>query len=144
MKHETKELHKVSNPETEIRNAMAAINRSWRENKPSEMRHYLHPKVTTVLPGFSGTVTGIEAMITGFAEWCSNARVLEYEESDEQIQIVGDVGFVSYQFDMLYERKTYRERSTGRDIWVFECWDGKWVAIWRTMVNLNAEREASA
>ena len=141
MKHDTRELHKASNPETEVHNAMAAINQSWRENKPAEMRRYLHPKVTTVLPGFSGSVVGSEAMLAGFGEWCSNAKVIEYEESDEQIQIVGDVGFISYRFDMLYERKSYRERSTGRDVWVFECWDGKWVAVWRTMVDVEEIRQ---
>jgi len=141
MKNEAKEARTLANPETEVRNAMAAINRSWRENRPSEMRHYLHPKVTTVMPGFSGTAVGSEAMLAGFKEWCKNARVLEYKESDEQIQIVGDVGFVSYRFDMLYERASYREISKGRDIWVFECWDGKWVAIWRTMIELQEDRE---
>jgi len=141
MKFGTKEALKSGTPEVEIRSAMAAINHAWRENKPKEMMRYLHPKVTTVLPGFTGTILGSEAMLAGFDEWCKNARVLEYEESDEQIQIIGDVGFVSFRFDMVYERKSYREKSTGRDIWAFEHWDGKWVAVWRTMIDLKELRE---
>lgn len=81
-------------------------------------------------------------MIAGFDEWCSNARVIEYNERDEQIQIVGSVGFVSFRFDLHCERAAYSERSTGRDIWAFELTDGKWLAIWRTMVDLKEEREA--
>ena len=126
--------------ESKLRESIAAINRAWRENRPAEMREYLHPQITLVLPGFSGTVTGIDAMIAGFEEWCTNARVIEYKESDELLQIVGNVGFVSYRFDMLYERSAYRERSTGRDIWAFECIDKKWLAVWRTMVDMKEER----
>ncbi len=126
--------------EARLHESMAAINRAWRENRPSDMRKHLHPDVTLVLPGFNGTANGIDAMIVGFEEWCANARVIEYEESDEQVQIIGNVGFVSFRFDMLYERATYRERSTGRDIWAFERADGKWLAVWRTMVDLKEER----
>ncbi len=126
--------------ESRLHEAMAAINRAWRENRPSDMRAYLHPHVTLVFPGFKGTAKGIDAMIEGFEEWCANARVITYDESDEQVHIVGNVGFVSYRFDMSYERAAYRERSTGRDIWVFELIDKKWLAVWRTMADLKEER----
>ncbi len=105
------------------------------------MLPYLHPQVVMVLPGFTGTVAGRDPLLAGFDEWCLNARVVEYKESDEQIQIIGNVGVISFRFDMLYERTSYRERSVGRDIWVFEYQNGKWVAVWRTMVDLKEERE---
>lgn len=130
----------TTDPESKLHDTMSAINRAWRENTPSEMRPYLHQHITVVLPGFSGTAVGIDALMAGFDEWCTNARVIEYSESDEQIQIVDNVGFVSFRFDMLYERAAYRERSTGRDIWAFELIEGRWLAIWRTMVDLKEER----
>lgn len=80
-------------------------------------------------------------LLAGFIEFCSNARVLEYKESDEQIQVIGDIAFASFRFDMLYERALYRERSTGRDIWAFKQSDGKWLAVWRMMVDLKEDRE---
>ena len=121
---------------------MAAINRAWRENHPADMREYLHPQMTMVLPDFSDTVTGSDAMLAGFEEWCTNPKVVEYDDSDEQIQIVGNVGFVSYRFNMLYERTAYRERSVGRDIWAFEYIGKKWLAVWRTMIELKEQRTA--
>ena len=129
----------TTDPESKLHDTMSAINRAWRENRPSEMRPYLHPHITVVFPGFSGTAAGMDALIGGFDEWCSNARVVEYKESDEQIQIVDNVGFVSFRFDMLYERASYSEKSTGRDIWAFELIEGRWLAIWRTMVDLKEE-----
>lgn len=124
----------------EVHDTMAGINRAWRDNRPSEMHSYLHPDVTMLLPGFSGTVVGRDVFVASFVEFCSNARVLEYKESDEQIQIIGNVAFVSFRFDMLYERTSYRERSTGRDVWAFERGGGKWIAVWRTMAELKEDR----
>jgi hypothetical protein len=127
--------------ESEVHETMAAINRAWRENRPSDMQPCLHPEVTMVLPNFSGVLIGTDKLIASFVEFCTNARVLEYKETDEQIQVVHDVAFVNYRFSVLYERGTYRERSVGRDIWAFRHSDGKWLAIWRTMVDLKEVRE---
>jgi hypothetical protein len=81
-------------------------------------------------PGFTGSLTG----------FCTNARVIEYEEGDEQILVAGFVAAVSFRFTMVYERATYHERSTGRDVWIFERSDDRWITVWRTMVDLKEER----
>lgn len=127
--------------EPDVHDALCAINRAWREGRPSDMANYLHPGITMVLPRFSGTIVGSESLIAGFSEFCSNARVLEYMESDEQIHVIGDVAIASFRFFMVYERATYRERSTGRDMWVFERSGTRWRAVWRTMTDLQETRE---
>ncbi|MDE3056581.1 MAG: hypothetical protein KGJ59_01305 [Bacteroidota bacterium] len=78
----------MNNVESEIHDAMAAINRAWRESRPSEMEPYLHPQVTMAFPGFSGTIVGKDALLANFVEFCSNACVFEYKESDEETQSV--------------------------------------------------------
>jgi hypothetical protein len=133
----------MSGIESELHNTMAAINRAWRDNRPSEMDSYLHPDVTMVLPGFSGAIVGKRVFLDSFIEFCSKARVLEYKESDEQVQIIGDVAFVSFRFDMLYQRASYRERSTGRDVWAFTRLHDQWRAIWRMMVDLKEDRDTT-
>ena len=129
--------------ESQVHATMAAINRSWRENHPSEMGPFLHPHVTMVLPGFSGSIAGKDLLLSSFVEFCSHARVLEYRESDEQIQVVETTGFVSYRFDMLYERASKRARSSGRDVWAFVLSEGKWLAVWRLMTEVNEVPEAT-
>jgi len=131
----------MSDPSSEVHEAMAAINRAWRENHPMEMQSFLHPDITMALPGFSGTIAGRDALLASFVEFCSNARVLEYKESDEQAHVIGETAIVNFRFNMLYERTSYRERSTGRDIWAFQRQGGRWLAVWRTMIDLNAERQ---
>jgi hypothetical protein len=129
----------TSNPASSVRDVMAAINRAWRENRPSEMYPYLHPDVTMVLPGFRGRVQGRGVLLDSFDDFCTNARVLEYAESDEEIDVVGNVAVVHYRFDMLFERASSRARSSGRDVWAFERVGGMWFAVWRTMLDVREE-----
>jgi len=126
-----------------VHETLAAINRAWRENRPAAMRPHLDPNVTMALPGFQGEVVGREALLASFVEFCANARVLEYRETDEQIQVVRDCAVASFRFEMVYERPAYRERSAGRDLWVFRRARGAWRAVWRTMLDLSGSREAA-
>jgi len=124
-----------------VHKVLSAINRAWRSSSPVEMSQYLHPDIVMKYPGFSGEVAGRDALLASFVEFCANARVLEYQESNEQINVIGDCAVASFQFEMLYERAKYQERSKGRDLWVFQLISGKWVAVWRTMMELEEVRE---
>ena len=88
-----------------------------------------------VLPGFAGRATGKEAAIAGFEEFCQIATVHAFEEGEHQIDVISRTGVASVTFDMTYELKGQRYRSTGRDVWVFESVQGAWVAVWRTMLD---------
>ncbi len=131
----------MNNHTDEVRDVIAAINRAWLSGRVSDMVPYLHKDIVMKFPRFAGTVAGRDKLIAGFEEFCTNARVIEYTESDHQIEIIGNSAVVSFRFDMLYERPKYRERSQGRDLWVFQCEAGGWVAVWRTMVELSESRE---
>ncbi len=130
----------MTDRELRVHNTLAAINKTWRENRPEDMRKYLHPEVTMVFPGFKGALSGRDNLIDGFGEFCANARVIDYEESDEQISVVDTVAIASFRFTMLYERTSYSERSEGRDVWVFEESAGEWIAVWRTMTDVKEIR----
>ena len=123
-----------------VHEALSAINQAWRSNAPLEMAQYLHPDIVMKFPKFLGEVVGRDALLASFVEFCTNARVLEYQESNEQINVIVDCAVVSFQFEMLYEREKYQEQSKGRDLWVFQYITGKWVAVWRTMMDLEEVR----
>jgi hypothetical protein len=126
----------------EVHTALGSINSAWREGHPLSMLEYLHPDMTMALPGFSGSVRGRDAILASFMEFCANAKVIEYEEGDEHIDVIGDSAVAAFRFRMLYERAAYREISTGRDVWVFHRDHDRWSAVWRTMIELSAERSA--
>jgi Domain of unknown function (DUF4440) len=130
----------MNKEEMEANETLSAINNAWRNRNPEEMKKYLHPDIVMILPGFSGEIIGREKLIDGFKEFCTNAEVLEYSESDEQINVVGNCAVISFKFEMVYERTTYRDKSTGRDLWIFDRQDNKWIAVWRTMIDVNEVR----
>jgi hypothetical protein len=124
-----------------VRSVLGSINGAWRDNRPAAMHEFLDPGITMVLPGFAQSVVGREALLASFDDFCRNARVLEYRESEETIHVVGNCAVASFRFEMVYERGTYRATSAGRDLWVFERRNGTWLAVWRTMLDLSESHE---
>ena len=130
----------MSDHTAEVHAVLASINASWREGHPSSMREHLRPEIIMALPGFKESIHGREILIGSFDEFCRNAKILEYEESGEHIDVIEECAAATFQFRMLYERPTYRELSSGRDMWLFRRLDGRWIAVWRAMIELSAER----
>jgi ketosteroid isomerase-like protein len=125
--------------EEEVRRTMEAIKGSWREKRPREMRPYLHQDFTFAVPGFGAMVKGRELLIASFVQFGDIAQVLDYREFDVDVQVIGDTAVVTYRFDMTYEREKKREHSTGRDLWIFARDGDRWVAVWRTMLDVVDE-----
>jgi uncharacterized protein (TIGR02246 family) len=122
--------------------AIRRINQAWLSGRPEDIAEWIHPAMVMVYPGFSGRGQGRAAIVAGFVDFCSNARIDSYREKDVQVDVAGDTAVVNYAFEMVYERAGARYEATGRDLWVFTRDDGKWLAAWRTMLDL-AEKPAT-
>jgi ketosteroid isomerase-like protein len=117
--------------------AMRRINQAWLEGEVEELGPMVHPEIVMVFPGFSGRVQGREDFLAGFRDFCQSARIHEFREQDNQIDVAGDTAVVTFRYDMLYERSGKRYRSTGRDLWVFQNERSRWIAVWRTMLDMQ-------
>jgi uncharacterized protein (TIGR02246 family) len=120
-----------------VATAMREMNRAWMEGNAHDMERLVHPDVVMILPGFAGRVVGREAFIGGFRDFSENATVLQFREDDPQVDVVGGTAVVSVAYEMTYERSGGRYRATGRDMWVFEKRDRSWLAVWRTMLDVD-------
>ena len=67
------------------------------------------------------------------------ARVHDFHDGDYESDVVGDTSVVTFRFEMTYERSGERYYSTGRDLWVFRGEDGGWIAVWRTMLEVQEQ-----
>ena len=123
--------------EDDVRTAMSEIQAAWRENRPRDMIPYLHPDVMMALPGFTGIIKGRHILVTSFIEFNKSAKVILYSESDHEVQVVADTAIVTFEFQMTYERGDYRGHSKGRDFWIFARDDDRWLAVWRTMMDVS-------
>jgi ketosteroid isomerase-like protein len=122
-----------------VENLIHLINSAWREGRTDDLATFFHPDIVMVFPNFSGRSNGSSAMVSGFKDFCDNAHVHEYDESNFQIDVVGNSAIVSFSFFMIYERDRSKYRSTGRDLWVFSKSDLEWKAAWRTMLDIHEE-----
>jgi ketosteroid isomerase-like protein len=117
--------------------AMRQINQAWLSGRVEDLAPMVHPEFVMVFPGFAGRAQGREQLLAGFRDFCQNATTREFRESDRQIDVAGDTAVVTFRFEMVYERSGGRYRATGRDLWVFQYEDTGWVAVWRTMLDME-------
>ena len=117
--------------------AMRLINQAWLNGRVEELAPMVHPEIVMVFPGFAGRIQGREDFLAGFLDFCRNAKIHEFRESDHQVDVAGDMSVVTFRYDMVYERSGGRFRSTGRDMWVLQRQGTAWIAVWRTMLDMN-------
>lgn len=126
---------------TEARDRVAAVmrrlNGAWLSGRLEDLAPLLHEDVVMALPGFTGRIQGKGPFLAGFRDFCENARVLQFHEDEHQIDMAAGVAVVSFTYAMLYERSGERYRVTGRELWIFREHDTGWLAVWRTMLDLN-------
>jgi ketosteroid isomerase-like protein len=122
-----------------VENLIHLINSAWLEGRTEDLATLFHPDIVMMFPNFSGRSSGSSAMVAGFKDFCENAHVHGYNESDFQIDVIGNSAIASYSFVMIYERDGSKYRSTGRDLWVFSKSDLEWKATWRTMLDVHEE-----
>lgn len=97
----------------------------------------VHPEIVMVFPGFMGRIEGQEEFLAGFRDFCQNARIHEFRDHDYQIDVAGDTAVVTFRYEMVYERSGERYHAIGRDLWVFENEGNTWLAVWRTMLDVE-------
>jgi ketosteroid isomerase-like protein len=116
---------------------MRRINRVWLEGQVEGLAPMVHPEIVMAFPGFSGQIQGREEFLAGFRDFCQNARINEFRDHDHQVDVAGDTAVVTFRYDMVYERSGQRYHSTGRDFWIFQSQGSAWIAVWRTMLDIE-------
>ena len=121
----------------EVTTAMRQINQAWIEGRVEDLSPLVHPEIVFAFPDFVGKSQGREQFLAGFHDFCQNATIQQFNEHDHQVEVIGDTAVVTFRYDMIYERSAKRYRCTGRDLWVFQKQDKTWIAVWRTMLDME-------
>jgi hypothetical protein len=121
----------------EVATAIRQINQAWLTNRVDDLASMVHPGIVMVFPGFARRIRGREELLAGFHDFCTNATIQEFREHDQQIDVVGDTAVVAFRYEMIYERSGGRFRANGRDLWVLQHEDSAWIAVWRTMLEMD-------
>jgi ketosteroid isomerase-like protein len=121
----------------EAATVLRRINQAWLSGRIDDLVPLVHPGIVTVVPGFAAGIQGRDAFLAGFRDFCQSATIHEFREHDYRVDVVGDTAVATFRYEMLYERSGERYRCTGRDLWVFQRQDGGWIAVWRTMLDME-------
>ena len=117
--------------------AMRQINHVWLHGQVQDLAPLVHSEIVMVFPDFTGRTQGRGDFLAGFGDFRHSATIQEFREHDHQVDVAGDTAVVTFRYDMIYQRSGERYRSTGRDLWVFQKQDSAWIAVWRTMLDME-------
>ena len=117
--------------------AIRVINQAWLDGRVEDLAPLVHPEIVMAFPDFTGSIQGREDFLAGFRDFCQNATIQEFREQDQHVDVAGDTAVVTFRYEMVYARSGNRYRSTGRDLWVLQKQNGAWIAVWRTMLDME-------
>jgi hypothetical protein len=120
----------------EIWRILRSLNQAWVAGHPEQVANFLHPGGTFVSPNLEKRMQGREACVASYEEFCRQAVIQSFSESEPAIDVCGNVAVVIYGFEICYEMNQQAFHEMGRDLLVFTREAGEWRAVWRTMLGL--------
>jgi uncharacterized protein (TIGR02246 family) len=118
----------------EVWEVVQQINRAWVLRQPDRLNDLFDERIVNV--GGDGTqyAAGRDACVAGYRSFCDNATSLSFRVFDSQIDVFQQVAVVSYRFEIEYAMNGTNSRESGRDTFVLEKHDSRWLAVWRQLL----------
>ncbi len=121
----------MSGTQMEAWDVVRRINAAWREGHPERLSELFHDRIAIVGVDGRRYGEGKVACADSYRSFCEHATVTHYQESDPAVEIYDTVAIVNYGFEIEYEIEGKSSRESGRDVFVLEKIDGRWLAVWR-------------
>ncbi len=121
-----------------IRGLIRRINSAWLTRRTGELADCVHPAMVIAGPGRQVRVEGREACIKSYDDFMGAAVVDEYHEADPTIDVCGDTAVATFGWEMAWTMDGRSHRELGHDLFVLARHDGRWWAVWRTMLPATA------
>jgi hypothetical protein len=117
--------------EKEVWEVIQRINSAWLEKQPERLRELVHDRIVIVGADGRRYGEGSAACVDSYRSFAEQASVSFYQESDRQVDVYGAVAVVAYRFEIEYTMNGQTSRDTGRDLFVLQKEDDRWLAVWR-------------
>lgn len=120
----------------EIRNLLKKINETWVEGDARQLGQFFHRDMVIFGPDLKKMGNGRDECVKSYIDFCGNARIMTYKESNFVIDVWGNTAAIVYDFEIGYEMEGKRYDDTGRDLFIFSRDEnnGEWLAVWRMLV----------
>ncbi len=117
-----------------IRGLLRRINNAWLTRHTEELEDCLHLEMVIAAPGLQVRGEGREACIRSYDDFMGAAVVDEFRESEPAIDVCGDTAVATFGWEMAWTMHGRTDREKGHDLFVFSRQDGRWWAVWRTIL----------
>jgi hypothetical protein len=128
----------TSATQKEVWEVVRRINTAWLERQPDRLLDLFHDRIVIVGPDGQRFAEGKAMCAASYRGFCELASVAFYHESDPQVDVYHAVAIVGYRFEIEYAIEGKVNRETGRDLFILEQVDGRWLAVWRHVVSRPA------
>lgn len=118
----------------EVWQAVREINRAWSEGRADDLTEFFREDMVMAPLGLDMRLVGREACIDSYRDFCSKATVHELLETAPAVDVFGDTAVAAYSWQVSYELNGESFEDTGQEVFVFLREEGKWWAVWRTIV----------
>ncbi|MBN1824634.1 MAG: nuclear transport factor 2 family protein [Candidatus Eisenbacteria bacterium] len=120
------------------------IRAAWTEGPIEILDEVFHERMVIAGPGMVPLGEGREACVRSYRDFLARARVRAYEQFDPVASVFGDTAVASYRYVIAFELEGRLFREKGRDLFVFAREEGRWRAVWRTLLPEPETERAAA
>lgn len=123
-----------NNHHKELKYIVSQINKSWLNNDLKQLNNLFHENMIIADSNFNKLAQNKKECIASYESFIKQAKILRYEEQEMIVNIIGNTAIVNYIFDITWEINNNISSEKGRDVFVFEYSNNKWLAVWRTLL----------
>lgn len=122
----------------QVRLLLQRINDAWlrgpAEEIPQRLAECFHDQIAMQGPEFQALAGGKAACARSYQDFMRQAKIRDCRLAEPQIHVTGDTAIATYAWDMTYEMNGRVYAESGHDLFVFTRADGKWLAVWRALL----------
>jgi len=118
----------------EIWQILKEINAAWVNDRTDELNRFFHEDMVIAGHDFRKLGEGKGACVKSYKDFRSQISIHDFHEEDAAIDIFGDTAIATYRFEITYEMNGKTFNESGRDVFIFVREEGRWQAVWRTIV----------
>jgi ketosteroid isomerase-like protein len=118
----------------EILKFLSRVETAWTSGRIDELRACFLEEAVLVGPDLEQRLEGRDPIVSSYAEFLQEARLLSFELEAPMVDVFGDSAVTVTAWRVEYEREGVVYNEEGQDLLVLARRDGEWKVAWRTLV----------
>jgi hypothetical protein len=129
-------MYELTTPvQQEVWETVRQINAAWVGGQPERLLELFHDRIVIVSSAGQRYGEGKAACVDSYRSFIDSAKITLFRENDPQVDVYDIVAVVGYRFEIEYTMNDKANKEAGRDTFVLERVDSRWLAVWRQLTD---------